>query len=102
MVATSQGPTVYDEERNCLDDLDPVSCHDFSDVTAKCAERQAFAGYHRSRKKNLNNCNELIFNEFLQFIPSSIVERNSTGHVIGFSGDLFQRFDLLSKRLQFT
>ena len=39
---------------------------------------------------------------FKQFPPTIVVIRNSTGHVIGYSGTLYTQLLWLSKRLNFT
>ena len=37
----------------------------------------------------------------MQFPPSTVIERDESGHVTGYSGSLVANFDWLSKRLGF-
>ena len=43
----------------------------------------------------------ILYKIIFQFPPGSVIERNSSGHVVGYSGSLVAQFDWLSKRLGF-
>ena len=65
-------------------------------------ENVSYYSYPSIKKKSIvqfNSQRYILIN--FQFPPSTIILRNSSGHVIGYSGAFVAQFDWLSKRLGF-